>query len=334
MQFIQYLSLLALMLSCPLHAAFWHTDYAEAQSLSSKSEKPLLLFFNGSDWSGWAMKMKHEILDLPQFQEKIERELVCVDIDFPKHQALPEKIRQQNLTLKKNYDVSETPSLLLVDVDGRLIAKVGYIPESIETLSEDLLRFLKQDKELQRGIQTLEASLSSTEKAVDESCNIRRLYALAQELRQPPALERVIALGLKTQDPYFYTEKYRLLLEQGGFNSAAALKIREELSTLDPINAQGTHFTLALIDYQELSQRGSPQKAIEPIKNYLERFGSQDLENAWRLELMLAEAYLESQEYGLALEYAQKAYDSAPESRWNEVAQSVEYIKAHSARKI
>ncbi len=43
----------------------WHTDVAKATALSQKTKKPLLLFFTGSDWCGWWMKVQKEVRNTP-----------------------------------------------------------------------------------------------------------------------------------------------------------------------------------------------------------------------------------------------------------------------------
>ena len=36
----------------------WHTDMNEAINKSLQTEKPLFLFFTGSDWCGWCIKLQ------------------------------------------------------------------------------------------------------------------------------------------------------------------------------------------------------------------------------------------------------------------------------------
>jgi protein disulfide-isomerase len=40
----------------------WHTDVKEVSSNKVKKNKPLLLFFTGSDWCGWCIKLQNEVL--------------------------------------------------------------------------------------------------------------------------------------------------------------------------------------------------------------------------------------------------------------------------------
>lgn len=40
----------------------WHTDINKAIEISNKSKKPLMLFFTGSDWCGWCIRLQKEVL--------------------------------------------------------------------------------------------------------------------------------------------------------------------------------------------------------------------------------------------------------------------------------
>lgn len=301
-------------------AVVWRTNYQEALHIGQSRHKPLLLFFNGSDWSGWAMKMKHEILDTPAFRNEVESEFVCVEIDFPKHSDLEDQLKAQNFHLKNKFSIEETPSLLILDSDERIIAKITYLPESGMQLAKELIRIVNQDKTLLRGLENLSSS---------DAFQLRQLYQLGQELQRESAVEKILAAGLKTDDPFFFTEKYRLLVENGKMRSEEACLLRDKISALDPENAQGAHFTIALIVFQELS-RSNPAEAVKPLEDYLEKFGRRDPDNIWRIEMMIAQLYLERDACADALTHAQKAFEAAPEEMQDEISYSLEYIRSRT----
>lgn len=39
----------------------WQTDMNKAIELAQKSKKPLFLFFTGSDWCGWCIRLQKEV---------------------------------------------------------------------------------------------------------------------------------------------------------------------------------------------------------------------------------------------------------------------------------
>ena len=45
----------------------WQTNIYKAIEISNKEKKPLLLFFTGSDWCGWCIRLQKEVLNTPEF---------------------------------------------------------------------------------------------------------------------------------------------------------------------------------------------------------------------------------------------------------------------------
>lgn len=297
----------------------WHTEYAQARTLSKQENKPVLIFFNGSDWSGYAMKTKHEVLDGAAFQKKIGTRFIFLEADFPQHTALSQQIITQNSELRERFNVQEIPSLVLVDPQERIIARIGYLPESEEQLANDLITIIEQDVQLVEGLKNLDTRPDQ----------LRKLYQIAQELGRLSAMEEILAAGLNTEDSYFFLEKYRMLVERGEMKSADALSLRQKLNLLDIKNRQEALFTLALIDFQELSQKKeSPEVAVQPLTDYLLQFGESDHKNVWRIEMMIAQLYLDAEAREEALRHAEKALLTAPKDMYEEIAHSLNYIRS------
>jgi protein disulfide-isomerase len=36
----------------------WHTNVKEAIAIGNKEHKPLMMFFTGSDWCGWCIRLQ------------------------------------------------------------------------------------------------------------------------------------------------------------------------------------------------------------------------------------------------------------------------------------
>lgn len=45
----------------------WHTDINKAIEISRQEQKPLMLFFTGSDWCGWCIRLQNEVFKTPDF---------------------------------------------------------------------------------------------------------------------------------------------------------------------------------------------------------------------------------------------------------------------------
>src|SRR5690606_3247028 len=74
----------------------WYTNYNEAAAAAKNANKPLLLFFTGSDWCGWCKKMHQEVFASADFAQAVGNDFIFVEIDFPMNKPLPPEQQQQN----------------------------------------------------------------------------------------------------------------------------------------------------------------------------------------------------------------------------------------------
>jgi len=84
--------------------AGWVTDYQQAQDEAKANNKLVLLDFTGSDWCGWCILLDREVFSKPQFKEYASKNLVLVEVDFPKMKRMPESTRMQNVRLAQRYE--------------------------------------------------------------------------------------------------------------------------------------------------------------------------------------------------------------------------------------
>ena len=113
----------------------WHTDMNEAIKISHKQKKPIMLFFTGSDWCGWCIKLQKEVFFTPEFEKWAKENVVLVELDFPKRKKLSEKLRQQNASLQQTFQVRGYPTIYFVEAEkseeGRVnlnsLGKAGYM---------------------------------------------------------------------------------------------------------------------------------------------------------------------------------------------------------------
>jgi hypothetical protein len=82
---------------------------------------------HGSDWCGWCKRIDAKVLTQKPFLDYARDQLVLLRVDFPRGFKLPEATRLQNDTLSERYQVSGYPTLVLIDSNGREIARTGYM---------------------------------------------------------------------------------------------------------------------------------------------------------------------------------------------------------------
>jgi protein disulfide-isomerase len=119
--------------------AEWGTDYAKALAAAEKSGRPVLVNFTGSDWCGFCVRLKDELLVKPAFTRWAADKLVLLELDFPRNKEQPAAEKEQNAELKKKFAVRGYPTLILISAKGEEIERfVGYAPGSSQAHLEKL----------------------------------------------------------------------------------------------------------------------------------------------------------------------------------------------------
>lgn len=113
----------------------WHTDVKEAMAVSNKENKPLLLFFTGSDWCGWCIKLQNEVLKTADFKKWAAENVVLVELDFPRKNLQTPEMQNQNNQILQAFGVQGFPTIHLakaVQKDGQVnfqgLGSTGYVP--------------------------------------------------------------------------------------------------------------------------------------------------------------------------------------------------------------
>lgn len=120
----------------------WMDSYDQALQAASKEDKPILLYFTGSDWCGWCKKMDSEVFSSPAFAQEVGNKFVFVKVDFPMNSKLPEAQMRQNAQLKQRYGVTGYPTVVIVDKQGGFIGETGYRSGGGQAYAEWLQQFL------------------------------------------------------------------------------------------------------------------------------------------------------------------------------------------------
>jgi len=114
-----------------LHAAAadleWHTDLAKATAKAKAENKLVMLDFTGSDWCGWCIKLNKEVFSTSEFAAFAEKNLVLVEVDFPRRKALSAEQKKANQSLQNKYKIEGYPTLIVLDAEGKQVGQLGYV---------------------------------------------------------------------------------------------------------------------------------------------------------------------------------------------------------------
>ncbi len=103
----------------------WHTDMSKATDISIKENKPMFLFFTGSDWCGWCIRLQKEVFKTPEFIKWAKENVVLVELDFPRKNEQTDAVKMQNAQLQQQLQVRGYPTVWFVSAAKTADAKVN-----------------------------------------------------------------------------------------------------------------------------------------------------------------------------------------------------------------
>jgi thioredoxin-related protein len=125
----------------------WGTDFAKARKTAAKTKLPIYAIFTGSDWCPWCRRLSGEVLSTDEFKTYAKGNLVLFVADFPRNKELPGKTAKQNQELADKYHVEGFPTVLLLDADGKELARTGYRPGGAMKYIEYIKGLLSKQKQ-------------------------------------------------------------------------------------------------------------------------------------------------------------------------------------------
>ena len=106
------------------HDVKWQEDYDKAVKKAKKQNKPILLFFTGSDWCGPCKMLVSDFFESKKFSKIADESLIVYEVDFPRNKDLiTQKQRKKNYYLSRMYDVNSYPTIVIIDKNGNEIAR-------------------------------------------------------------------------------------------------------------------------------------------------------------------------------------------------------------------
>ena len=112
----------------------WHVKLDDAFNESKKTGKPIMANFTGSDWCGWCKRLDQSVFHQPGFADWAKKNVVLLELDFPRRFKLPNEIAAQNRSMQQSLGVRGYPTIWLFDLDKddagqyniNALGKTGY----------------------------------------------------------------------------------------------------------------------------------------------------------------------------------------------------------------
>lgn len=139
------LAVFGLVLQVAAKDASWQTDLPKAIAQAKAQKKLVLIDFTGSDWCGWCIKLDKETFAKPEFATYASKNLVLVELDFPRKKAQPAALKKANEALQEKYKVEGFPTLVALNGEGKEVWRTdGYLAGGPKALIAELEKAKKK----------------------------------------------------------------------------------------------------------------------------------------------------------------------------------------------
>lgn len=131
----------------------WLVDIEKAYEISKKTNKPILANFTGSDWCGWCKRLRVEVFSKSEFKEWAKKNVILLELDYPRKIRLPEQQARQNAGLQQAFQVKGYPTIWIFDLDRpnnqekfqlRAYGKTGYLRGGAINYTKELDKMIAQ----------------------------------------------------------------------------------------------------------------------------------------------------------------------------------------------
>ncbi len=103
------------------------TWYSFEEAVALNTENPKLIFIDVyTDWCGWCKRLNREVFSKSAFKKFSDKNLVLLQVDFPKKKKLPAEQLRANRELKRQYRVQGYPTVILITSSEKVVVETGY----------------------------------------------------------------------------------------------------------------------------------------------------------------------------------------------------------------
>ena len=106
----------------------WISSFERASKIAKKQNKPLLIFFTGSDWCRPCQLLVEDFFGSDKFKEIADENFVLYEANFPRRTDLvSEDQKKANVVLSSKYKIKSYPTIIALDKNGNYVDKIkGY----------------------------------------------------------------------------------------------------------------------------------------------------------------------------------------------------------------
>jgi thioredoxin-related protein len=121
----------------------WEISFDEAIEKAKKENKPVLIFFTGSDWCPPCKQVDRTLFHADKFKDFSEANLVLYKADFPRSRYLVSaEAKKVNSKLQHKYRIYAFPTVVMINAEGDVLGKKkgAYMPKDYYVFFEAIIK--------------------------------------------------------------------------------------------------------------------------------------------------------------------------------------------------
>lgn len=273
----------------PAWAAEWMTDLEAAKAKAAAENKAVLIDFTGSDWCGWCIRLRKQVLDTPAFETYAKDKFVLMEVDMPQNPKFDQAQLERNRQLCEQFGVSGFPTILVVTPKGDVVGGFsGYMPNTTEAA-----------KPLDAALATAALlSKAETQQGAEQLATLTQAYkSIPEELQNNAAALRQRIIALDPQDTTGMARLQRVQDQRAALQIAladvadpkAAISIIDEaLATAEPENKAGMLQIKFQIMFMSAQNTDDIKASAEVMRQAIEADPKSNPQAIKRVEALLA----------------------------------------------
>ncbi len=224
----------------PAWAAEWMTDLEAAKAKAAAENKAVLVDFTGSDWCGWCIRLRKQVLDTPAFEAYARDKFVLMEVDVPQNPKFDAALRARNEKLCEQYGVQGFPTIMVLTPQGDVVGGFSGFKPSVAATAETLDAALATASLLQKA---------DAQQGAEQLATLVQVYkSLPEGMQQGAATLRQRIIALDPQDTTGLAREKRLQNQRAALAAAiaaastpqeAVAAVNKALETAEPENKPG-----------------------------------------------------------------------------------------------
>ena len=131
----------------PAFAAEWMTDIEAAKTKAAQEGKAVLINFTGSDWCGYCIRMRKDVLEKPEFEAYAADKFVLAEVDVPRY-PIPQEERARRMSICRQYGVTGFPTFLVINSKDEVVGGFNGARPDVNSTAAILDEALERSQQL------------------------------------------------------------------------------------------------------------------------------------------------------------------------------------------